>query len=106
MTITKDQMTRDIADRAGFYIKDVKDVLDAMDDLIKEYFGRVTESDDVSVQIVEGIKIGCKIVPERERVNPQNQEPIICKATVKPFTKYSEVFRDSIQRSYEEKNNG
>lgn len=103
MTITKDQMARDIADRTGFYIKDVKSVLSEMDDLIKEYFMQVTEDDDISVQVVEGIKIGCKIVPERERVNPQNQEPIICKATVKPFTKYSEVFRETIQQQYDKK---
>lgn len=103
MTVTKDQMARDLADRTGFYIKDVKDVLSAMDDYVKEVFAEVVDNEDVSLQIVEGIKIGCKVIPERERVNPQNQEPIICKATVKPFTKYSEVFRETIQKQYDKK---
>lgn len=106
MTVTKDQMARDIAEKSGYYLKDVKTVLSVMDDLVKEYFATVTDDEDVSVQIVEGVKISCKVVPERERVNPSTGEPITCKATVKPGVKYSSVFRDSIQRNYEEKNNG
>ena len=76
MTVTKDQMARDIAEKSGYYLKDVKVVLSVMDDLVKEYFATVTDDNDVSVQIVEGIKISCKVVPERERVNPATGEPI------------------------------
>ena len=68
MTVTKDQMARDIAEKSGYYLKDVKVVLSVMDDLVKEYFADVTDDNDVSVQIVEGVKISCKVVPERERV--------------------------------------
>ena len=103
MTITKDQMARDLAKKTDYYLQDVKAVLSAMDDLVKEYFAEVTDDKDVSVQIVEGIKISCKIVPERERVNPATGEPIICKATVKPGIKYSTVFRDTIQKQYDNK---
>ena len=103
MTVTKDQMSRDIAEKSGYYLKDVKTVLSVMDDLVKEYFADVTDDNDVSVQIVEGIKISCKVVPERERVNPATGEPITCKATVKPGVKYSTVFRDTIQKQYDDK---
>ena len=70
MTVTKDRMARDLAEKTGYYLQDVRVVLSAMDDIVKEYFADVTDDNDVSVQIVEGIKISCKIVPERERVNP------------------------------------
>ena len=103
MTVTKDQMARDLAKKTGYYLQDVKAVLSAMDDIVKEYFANVTDDKDVSVQIVEGIKISCKVVPERERVNPATGEPIMCKATVKPGVKYSTVFRDTIQKQYENK---
>ena len=103
MTVTKDQMARDLAKKTDYYLQDVKAVLSAMDDLVKEYFAEVTDDNDVSVQIVEGIKISCKVVPERERVNPATGEPIICKATVKPGVKYSTVFRDAIQKQYDKK---
>ena len=96
-------MARDLASQTGYYLRDVKILLSAMDDIIKEYFAQVTDDEEVSIQIVEGCKIGCKIVPERSRKNPQNQEDIICAATCKPFSKFSEVFRDTIQRQYNEK---
>jgi len=43
------------------------------------------------------------VIPERERVNPQDQSPVIVKATVKPFAKFSDVFRSTIQKNYERK---
>lgn len=103
MTITKDQMARDIAEKSGYYLKDVKVVLSVMDDLVKEYFAEVTDDEEVAVQIVEGVKLFCKLVEPRQRINPATREPIICKATVKPGVKYSEVFRDAIQKQYEDK---
>ena len=103
MLVTKDAMARDIAERSGYFLKDIKNVLSVMDDLIKEYFGRVTDDEDVAVQIVEGVKISCKVVPQRERVNPATGAPVICKETVKPGVKYSDVFRGVIQQQYEDK---
>jgi nucleoid DNA-binding protein len=103
MTVTKDQMARDLADKTGYYLKDVKVLLSAMDEVVKEYFAEVSDDNEVSVQIVEGVKILCKVVPERERVNPATGEPVVCKATVKPGVKYSTVFRDTIQKQYEKK---
>ena len=103
MTINKDRMARDLAEMTGYYLQDIRAVLSAMDDVVKEYFARVTDDEEVSVQIVEGVKISCKVVPERERVNPATGEPVICKATVKPGVKYSTVFRDTIQKQYDDK---
>ena len=103
MIITKDQMARDIAEKTGYYLKDIKTVLSAMDDIVKEYFAQVTDDEEVSVQLVEGVKIGCSIVPERQRKNPKTGEDIICAPTCKPFSKFSEVFRDVIQKQYDDK---
>ena len=103
MTINKDRMARDLAEMTGYYLQDIRAVLSAMDDVVKEYFARVTDDEEVSVQIVEGVKISCKVVPERERVNPATGEPVICKATVKPGVKYSDVFRNTIQKQYDNK---
>lgn len=103
MIITKDQMARDLADKTGYYLKDIKVLLSAMDDLFEEYMSQVTDEEEVSVQLVRGLKAGCKIVPERERKNPATGELCICSATVKPFSKFSNVFRDVIQKQYDDK---
>ncbi len=103
MIVTKDQMARKLAEQTGYYLRDVKILLSAMDDVVKEYFAEVTDDEEVSVQVVEGVKISCKIVPERERVNPATGEPVVCKATVKPGVKYSTAFRETIQKQYDDK---
>jgi nucleoid DNA-binding protein len=105
MIITKDQMARDLVDKTGFYLKDIKVVLSAMDDLVKEYFGEVTDDKEVAVQIVEGVKISVHIVKPRQRKNPKTGEDIICSETVKPVAKFSDIFRQTIQKKYEENKN-
>ena len=45
MTITKDQMARDLAEKTGYYLKDVKVLLSAMDDYVKEVFSEVTDDE-------------------------------------------------------------
>ena len=103
MTVTKDQMARRLAEKTGYYLQDVKTLLSAMDDVVKEYFAEVTDDEEVAVQIVEGIKCGCKIVPERPRKNPATGEDVVCAATCKPFAKFSTVFRGTIQKQYDDK---
>ena len=104
MLVTKDRMARDLAEATGYYLKDVKTLLSAMDDVVKGYFAEVTDDDDVVVQIVEGVKLKASVVQPRERVNPKTRESIIVKATVKPGVKYSQDFRALIQKNYEDKN--
>ncbi len=103
MLITKDRMARDLAEKTGYYLKDIKTLLSAMDEQVKEYFAEVTDEDDVLIQICEGVKIGCSIIPERPRKNPRTQEDIICKPCCKPKTRYSQDFRALIQKNYEDK---
>jgi hypothetical protein len=103
MIVTKDRMARDLADETGYYLKDIKTLLSAMDKIVKGYFAEVTDEDEISVQLVEGIKCGCKIVEARERVNPRDRTPIIVPDTVKPFSKFSEDFRKYIQTQYDKK---
>lgn len=103
MLITKDQMSRDLVDKTGYYLKAVKTLLSAMDDLVKEYFAMVTDDEEVMIQICEGVKLKVAVVPPRERLNPKTREPIVVKATVKPGVKYSSAFRDTIQKQYDDK---
>jgi nucleoid DNA-binding protein len=103
MLVTKDQLARSIADKSGYFLKDVKVVLSVMDDAVREFFAEVTDDEEVMIQLTQGIKCGCSIVPERQRKNPKTQEDIICAPTVKPKTVFSQDFRALIQQQYEEK---
>lgn len=106
MLITRETMIKKLSDVSGYYQKDIRVLLQALDDVVFEYFHDVSDEEEISVQLVKGIKCGCKIVPERTRKDPRTQEDIVCKATVKPFAKFSDDFRVAIQDQYDNKKNG
>lgn len=106
MIITREMLIKMLSDASGYYQKDIRKLLQSLDDVVFECFNSVTDDEDVSVQLVKGIKCGCKVVPERTRKDPRTQEDIICEATVKPFTKFSDDFRKSIQEQYDAKKDG
>ena len=103
MLVTKDMMARAIAEKSGYFLKDIRDVLSAMDEVVLECFAQVTDDEEVMIQMATGIKCGCHVVPERQRKNPKTQEDIVCAPTVKPKTVFSQDFRALIQQQYEDK---
>jgi nucleoid DNA-binding protein len=106
MTITREEMVKRLSERSGYYMKDVRALLQCMDDVVFEAMGEATLDDEIQMQIVTGIKIGCKIVGSRDRVDPRTQEPIVVGETVKPFAKFSQDFRIKLQEQYDNKKDG
>lgn len=106
MTITREEMVKRLSERSGYYQKDVRTLLQCMDDVVFEAMCEATLEDEIQMQMVTGIKLGCKIVGERERVDPRTQEPIICGETTKPFVKFSQDFRFRLQDAYDAKKDG
>lgn len=104
MTITREEMIRRLSEKSGYYMKDVRSLLQCMDEVVFDALCEVTDEDDVSIQLVQGIKVSTHVVPERDRVDPRTQEPIIVKATVKPACKFSQDYRFKLQESYDNKN--
>ena len=99
--ITRDMMIKMLADKTGFYQRDIKTVFSAFDALVRECLSEVDDDTEIVVQLAEGVKAGFKVVPERQRRDPRTQEEITCKAQTKPFAIFSETFREKIQEAYE-----
>ncbi len=106
MTVTREDLVRRLSERSGYYMKDVRTLLQCMDYVVFEAMADATLEDEVQIQMVTGIKLGCKIVGERERVDPRTQEPIVCGETTKPFVKFSQDFRFRLQDAYDTKKDG
>ena len=104
MIITREMMVKMLSEKSGYYQKDVRNLLQCMDDVVFDLLNEATLEDDIQVQMVTGIKVGCKIVDKRERVDPRTQQPIIVGETTKPFTKFSQDFRLRLQEAYDNKN--
>jgi nucleoid DNA-binding protein len=106
MLITREMLIKRLAEKSGFYQKDIKHVLHSLDDVVLDCFNEVTDEEDISIQLITGCKIGCSIVPLRERINPKTQKTIICQPTCKPNAKFSQEFRIKIQEQYEAEKDG
>ena len=106
MIITREMLIKRLSEHSGYFQKDIRTLLQCMDEVVFDAFNEATLEDEVQVQVVTGIKLGCKIVGERERVDPRTQEPIIVGETTKPFAKFSQDFREAIQAQYDAKKDG
>jgi nucleoid DNA-binding protein len=103
MEITREQMIARVAEKANYWKKDVRNVFNALEDVVLEGFGEVTDDEPISIRILPGLCLHGYVVPERERVDPRNQNPIVCPPTVKVSARFSELFKEKIQEKYEEK---
>ena len=103
MVITREMLIKKLSEKSGYWQKDVRSLLQCMDEVVLECFGEVTDDEDVVMQLVRGVRLKCAVVPERKRKDPRTQEDIIVKPTVKPACKFSEDFRKQIQNTYDSK---
>ena len=106
MNVTRSQIVKKISEKSGFFQKDVAKVLECLDDVVFDYLCEATLDEEVQVQLVTGIKAGCKKLGERPRYDPRTQEPIIVSESPKPFAKFSQDFRLKLQKQYDSKNDG
>ena len=106
MLNSREQLIRKVAEKSGYWQKNVRDVFNCLNDVIPEYFSEVTDEEDVVIQLMQGIKLSVHVVPSRDRVDPRDRTPIVCKETVKPACKFSNEFRRTIQNNYDEKKDG
>ena len=103
MEITREQLIRRVAEEANYWQKDVKNVFNALDKVILECFGEVTDDEAISIRVLPGLALNGYVVPERERVDPRDRTPIVCPPTIKVSAKYSDLFKEKIQKQYDEK---
>lgn len=99
-------MIKKLSEESGYYQKDIRVLLQCLDEIVFKELSSVTDDEEISIQLVSGIKVKTAVVPERDRVDPRNQKPITVKATVKPACKFSQDYRLKLQEQYENKKNG
>lgn len=105
MTITREEMVKRLSEKSGYYMKDVRAVLQCMDEVVFDALCEVTPDEEVSIQLVQGCKIQCVPVKERQRKDPRNQNDITCSSTCKLKAKFSQDLKLKMAATYDEKYN-
>lgn len=103
MDITREQLIRKVAEESGYYQKDVRVVFNTLEDVILEYFEDIDDNEAISIKLLSWLTVGGYIVPERERINPQDRSAIICPPTAKLSAKCGEGLKNKVQKMYDDK---
>lgn len=94
---TKDQLARALAEETGFYIKNMREVLDALDRIIVKNLKQARMDELSQVYIAKGVSIIGRRVPEQEARNPQTGKiECISGEKVIPKADFSRAFRDKL----------
>ena len=105
MTVKREDLIRKLSAKSGFTMQDIRHLLHCMDDVVFDELCEVTPDNEVAVQLVQGVKIFCTPVAQRERKNPRNQSDVVCPATCKLKTKISQDFKLKMAEHYDSKYN-
>lgn len=103
MEIAREQLIQMVAEKAGYWKKDVKNVFNAIEDVVLECFDDIDEDNPISVRLLSFLALNGHIWGERERVDPRDRKPIVCKPSVRILGKVSDGFKAKAQARYDEK---
>lgn len=106
MTITREDMIKKLSDKSGYYQKDIRMLLQCLDEVVFEELCEVTDENDVSIQLIQGVKLQCVSVPERARKDPRDQSDIVCSSTCKIKAKFSQDLKLKLAEAYDNNKNG
>ena len=94
---TKENLIKDIAKQTNNNISDVKEIYNALENLVFDILSSVNEDRDVDIRLFEGISLDGIYVPAKEKKNYLTGKTSLVTSKIKP--------KFNITRSYIEKLN-
>lgn len=89
----KKDLAYKIADKCGFYKKNMVSVVDSLPDIILEQLQTATFEHDAEIHLIPGLVIGGRRVPAREAKDPRTGEVIISPEKVIPYAEFKPTLR-------------
>ena len=99
----KEQIADELAQRTGFYKKNMRDVVNALEDIVLENLQSATFEQDSEFHLAPGIVIGGKRTPERESIDPRDRSPIITPEKVVPYAEFKMSIRKKLYEKSKKK---
>ena len=90
----KPELIDELSERTGFFKKNMKDVVEALSDIVEEHFQTAEFGADSELHLAPGVVLCGERKPEQEAFDPRNREIIITPEKVLPYA----VFKQSIRK--------
>ena len=103
----KSELVDELSARTGFYKKNMREVVDALADIVIEHFETAEIGADSEFHLAPGIVLIGKRKPEGEAVDPRNGEKIISPEKVIPSAVFKQSLRQKLYKQpkgYKKKN--
>ena len=100
----KPELTDDLAARTGFYKKNMKEVVDALSDIVEEHFHTAEFGADSELHLAPGVVLCGERKPEQESIDPRNREKIITPEKVLPYAIFKQSIRKKLYTQTKRKN--
>ena len=94
----KDDIIDELAERTGFFKKNIRDMMDALSNLIEEQLLTAEFDQDSELVIVPGIVICGKRVPDRMVKDPRDNSDIVSPEKVIPYANFKQSIRKKLRK--------
>lgn len=96
--LKRPELARLLAQKTGFYIKNMDEVLKALDDIIVENMSAATKTEPSEIHLSHGFVFGGRYSPKREVKDPRNGETVMTPAKYIPYARFKTSFRQKINK--------
>lgn len=91
--MNREDLARALAEYTGFYIKNCRDIVDALGDIILDNMKMARMDKNSSLCLAPGVYIGGKRKERCESIDPRNRESIITPEKVIPYAEFKPSIR-------------
>lgn len=98
MILKRSDFISELSRKADYRRVDVTELINAFESVIIDALSSASLDEDVEIQILKGVSICSRRVPEREARNPQDQSSIITPEKNIPYVKFTRRFREKINK--------
>lgn len=94
--MTQKDVIDELKERTGFYKHNIKDVLDALEDILIDHMNAAIFDEPSEMRLFHGWRIGAKRMPERTCRDPRNQKDVVVSERLIPYCTFKQSFKDKI----------
>ena len=94
--VNQDDVIHVLNQKTGFFKKDLRVVMDALEETLIEYMATATYDKPSEIRLFHGWKIGAKRLPERAVKDPRNGADVMTPEKLLPYCRFETTLRQKL----------
>ena len=94
--INQEDIVHVLNQKTGFYKKDLRVVMNALEETIVEYMAIATYDKPSEIRLFHGWKLGAKLLPERAVKDPRNGADVMTPEKLLPYCRFETTLKQKL----------